>query len=169
MGQQNPLTWIWFDLRRVYRCCVSSNGVSTRQSGRNAFRTPGKCRRMVSRRCVCGCGESLGEVRADKEGIVAKGIYLVLQPAERSSTFRIRALVGTGEDLVLKLRRRGSAHWGGSGGGSDGEVGADGTGVGNERVLFKSKCGDVFWIELAGPGMKEGYHREGSSGREREN
>ena len=69
MGQRSPLTWIWFDPRRVYRCCVSSNGVSTRQSGRSAFHTPGKCRQRAFRRCACGCGESLGEVRADKEGL----------------------------------------------------------------------------------------------------
>jgi len=52
---------------------------------------------------------------------------------------------------------------------AEGEATGRGMGVGNERVLFKTKCGGVFWIELAGPGMKEGYHREGSSGREREN
>ena len=49
-------------------------------------------------------------------------IYLVFQPAERSSAFRIRALVGTGEDLVLEQRGRGCTHWGGSGGGRGGEV-----------------------------------------------
>ena len=44
---------------------------------------------------------------------MADGTHLVFQPAERSATFWIRALVGTGEDLVLELRGRGGAHWGG--------------------------------------------------------
>jgi len=144
MGQRTPLTWVWFDPRHVYRCCVSSNGVSTRQSGRSASRTPGKCRQRVFRRCVCGCGESLGGVRADKEGIVASGIYLVFQPAERSSTFRIRALVGTGEDLVLKLRGRGCTHWGGCGGGRDGEAEAGWDGGPNEGYYLRASVGVCF-------------------------
>jgi hypothetical protein len=55
------------------------------------------------------------EVRADGERFGGYGAYLVFQPAERSSTFRIRALVGAGEDLVLGLGEGGRAHWGGMG------------------------------------------------------
>ena len=110
MGQQSPLTWIWFDSRHVYHCCVSSNGVSTHQSERNVFRTQEKCKQMASPRCVCGCGESLVEVRADKERFAGYWMYLMFQPAERSSAFWIRAFVGTGGDLVLRLGVRGCAH-----------------------------------------------------------
>ena len=49
-------------------------------------------------------------VRDVRERSVADRIYLVFQPAERSSAFWIRALVGTGKDLVLRLGRRGCAH-----------------------------------------------------------
>ena len=44
-----------------------------------------------------------------------KGKYLMFKPTERSCAFRIRTLVGTGEDLVLGLSGRGGAH-GGEGG-----------------------------------------------------
>lgn len=60
---------------------------------------------MASRRCVYGCGESLVTVSADKKIFAENKKYLVFQPAERSSTFWIRALVGTGVDLVLGLGR----------------------------------------------------------------
>ena len=65
---------------------------------------------MASPRCVCECGESWVVVRDVRERSVADRIYLVFQPAERSSAFWIRALVGTGKDLVLRLGRRGCAH-----------------------------------------------------------
>jgi hypothetical protein len=103
MEQQSPLAWIWSDPRHVYQCCVSSNGVSAHQSERSVSRTPEKCKRTASPRCVCGCGESLVVVRADKERFVEHWMYLMFQPAERSSTFWIRAFVGTGRDLVLGL------------------------------------------------------------------
>ena len=63
-------------------------------------------------------------VRADKEEFEREGTDLMFQPAERSSTFWIRALVGTGEDLVLRLGGRGCAHWAGYGeeGRNGGEV-----------------------------------------------
>ena len=44
-------------------------------------------------------------VSADKRIFAGNKKYLVFQPAERSSTFWIRALVGTGVDLVLGLGR----------------------------------------------------------------
>lgn len=37
-------------------------------------------------------------------------MYLVFEPAERSGTFWVRALVRTGEGFVLGLGRRGRAH-----------------------------------------------------------
>jgi len=143
MGQQSPLTWIWFGPRRVYRCCVSSNGVSAHQSERNVFRTPGKRRQTASRRCVCGCGESLVVIRADKGKFVEGGMYLMFQPAERSSTFWIRALVGTGEDLVLRLRGRGRAHWGRMGGGGEWRRGIGWMGRGS-RWYTRASAGVAF-------------------------
>jgi hypothetical protein len=46
----------------------------------------------------------LVKVRADKGLGIREGRYLMFEPAERSCAFWIRALVGTGEDLVLGLR-----------------------------------------------------------------
>ena len=132
MGQQIPLTWILFDRRRVYRCCVSSSGVSAHRSERTVFRIRGKRKQMASPRCVYGCGESWATVRVDKERFCRRWKYLVFQPAECSPTFWIRAFVGTGEDLVLRLGGRGCAHWGGVGGkeGGGGDVcRVNGTGV----------------------------------------
>jgi len=56
--------------------------------------------------------------------------------------------------------------------GRDTEVEGEGTGRGwgseTKGYYLRGKVWGGSWIELAGPGMKEGYHREGSSGRERE-
>ena len=70
---------------------------------------------MASRLCACVCGESCGVVRADKEGYVADWMYLMFQSTECSCTFGIRALVGTGKDLVLRLRGGSCTHWGRTG------------------------------------------------------
>lgn len=65
---------------------------------------------MAFRRCVCGCGGSLVEVRNNEDRFVEDRTNLVFQPAERSATFWIRTLVGTGEGFVVGLRGRGCAH-----------------------------------------------------------
>ena len=46
----------------------------------------------------------------DEKLLMEEGTYLMFEPAESPSAFRIRAFVGTGEDLVLGLRGRGGAH-----------------------------------------------------------
>ena len=49
---------------------------------------------------VASLGRRLGSIRSDFVGNVK---YLVFQPTEGSPAFWIRAFVGTGEDLVLRL------------------------------------------------------------------
>ena len=50
------------------------------------------------------------EVRNNEDRFVEDRTNLVFQPAERSATFWIRTLVGTGEGFVVGLRGRGCAH-----------------------------------------------------------